>query len=52
MVCRVTVDALYAAVVILIDTGIIKEAFVVGAGADDTLAILTEFIGFASSLLQ
>ena len=30
--------------VILIDTGILKKAFIAGAGADDTLTILTIFI--------
>ena len=39
-VCHVTVQALRAAVGIRVDTGIIIEAFVVLAGADDALAIL------------
>ena len=41
MVCRVTVQTLRAAVIILVDAGIVKKAFVAQAGADDTLAILT-----------
>ena len=39
-VCHVTVQALGAAMRIVVDTGIIIKAFVVLAGADDALAIL------------
>ena len=39
-VCHVAVQALGAAVGILVDTGIIIKAFVARAGADDTLTIL------------
>ena len=44
MVCRVTVRALRAAMVILIDTGIIIQAFIAGAGACYTNSILTQFV--------
>ena len=40
-VCRVTVQALRAAMRILIDTGIIIKTFVAGTRADDTLPVLT-----------
>ena len=41
IVCRIAVQALRTAMVILIDAGIMIKAFVVRAGADNTLAILT-----------
>ena len=47
IVCRVTVHALCTAMVILVDTGIVKKAFVVGAGVDNALTVLTKLIGCA-----
>lgn len=47
MGCRVTVQTLCAAVLILVDTGIVQQTFVAGAGTDDTLSILAKFIGLA-----
>ena len=47
LVCRVTVEALRAAMPILVDTGIVQQTFVAGAGTDDTLSILAKFIGLA-----
>ena len=44
VVSRVAVHALRAAMVILIDTGIVIKAFVVGAFADNAFPILAEFI--------
>ena len=43
-VCCVAVQALRATVIILIDTGIIKKAFVAGAGTDNAFPILAKFI--------
>ena len=40
MVCRIAVHALRAAMVILIDTGIVKKTFVAGAFADNAFPIL------------
>ncbi len=47
IVGRVAVHALRATMVILVDTFIVKQAFVVGAGAENTLPILTKFVGLA-----
>ena len=44
---RVTVQALRAAVLVLVDTGIVQQAFVAGTGVDNTLPILTKLVGFA-----
>ena len=40
IVCRIAVQTLRAAVIILVDAGIMIKAFVARAGADDALAIL------------
>ena len=47
MVCCVTVQALRAAMLILVDTGIVQKAFVAGACVDNTLPFLTKLIGLA-----
>ncbi len=47
MVCSVTIHALCATMVILIDAGIVIQAFIIWAGADDTTAILTKCIAGA-----
>lgn len=47
IVRRVTVQALCAAVLVLVDTGIVQKAFVAGTGIDNTLPILTKLVGFA-----
>jgi hypothetical protein len=44
MVCRITVHALCAAMVILVDTGIVKKALVPIARADKALSILAKLI--------
>ena len=46
-VCRIAVQALRAAVIILIDAGMVVKTRIVGAGADDALPRLTIFIGCA-----
>lgn len=40
MVCRIAVHTLRAAMVILIDTGIVIKAFVAGAFADNAFPVL------------
>lgn len=47
IVCLVTVHALRAAMVIQVDTGVVKQAFVVGARTGNAMSILTKFIGLA-----
>ena len=47
MGCRVTVQTLCAAVLVMVNTGIVHQAFIASAGTDDTLPILTKFIRFA-----
>lgn len=47
MVCRVTVNALRAAMFILIDTRIVIKACISSAGTDNTSPVLTQFIVLA-----
>ena len=47
MVCRVTVNALRAAMFILIDTRIVIKACISSAGTGDTFPVLTQFIVLA-----
>ena len=47
VVCRVTVQALRTAMLILVNADIVQQAFAAGTGVDNTLTFLAEFIGFA-----